>query len=345
MVLSGIRALSLFSLMLLMCGCGTDEPEIHFYTWVNYIKPSLIDRFEKEQHCRLVINTFDSNESMFAKLQLGATGYDLITSSNYYAPLLIEQGMLEPFDPSLLPNIQYLDPTYVKKLEPQVAAYGIPFLITPTGIAYRKDKIGYQYPSWGIFDQKALKGRLTMLNDPREAIGAALKFLGYSLNTTNELEINEAVGVLINWKKNLAKFESEQYKDGIASGEFLAVQGFMGELLLVSDENPEVTCVLPEEGAILSIDIICISKDFQHKELVYAFLNYLMDPEVAAENIAFTKFLIPNTAAYEKLPLSLKNNQILFPTGGVAANSELIKNIGPASTYYNKAWDKVKSAE
>ncbi len=344
-----IRKICCTTLWLLLCiglyGCASSEPELHIYTWINYIKPSIIEKFEKEHHCRVVVNTFDSNESMYAKLKLGATGYDIIVPSNYYADLMQKQGMLHPIDRERIPNAKYLDPNYTKMLDSAAAKYGIPYLVAITGIAYHKDRVNMPKPTWDIFNDKSLKGRMTMLNDPREALGAALKFLGYSINTTNDTEIRTAEKTLIAWKKNLAKFESEQYKDGVASGEYLAVQGFVGELLLVAQENPAIACVLPEEGTIFSIDLLTISKDSPNKDLAYTFINYLHQPENVAENIIFTLFLIPNTAAYELLPANIRDNPAIFPTDAVAGKSEIIKNLDRDTELYNRAWDRVKAAE
>ncbi len=344
------RTLSNFSqallgllLSTLFCGCSS-EPELHIFTWANFIKPSLIERFEQEHHCVVVINTFDSNESMYAKLHLGGVGYDVIFPSSYFADLMHKQQLLQPIETALLPNIKFADSKYTNMLEATTAAYVIPYAFTCTAIGYRQDKISIEDPSWGIFDRRSLRGRMTMLNDPREAIGAALKFLGYSINTVNDSEIHAAEEILIGWKHNLAKFENEQYKSGLASAEFLAVQGYGGEILLVHQEDPAVVCVLPKEGTICSLDVMAISNEPQNKELAYAFVNFLLEPEVAVENTLYTQFLITNTAAYEKLPVDVKENPVLFPPPAIAEKSELIKNLGKDTELYIQAWDRVKAA-
>ncbi len=338
-----------FIASILLCGilaaCSQSEKKLHLYTWANYIKPQLIEKFEKENHCKVIVNTFDSNETMFAKLSLGATGYDILFPSNYFAELMISKGMLEPLDPVKMPNIGNVDSTYVKLLDPQITSYAIPFTVTSTAIGYRKDKIEVSEPSWGMFNRSSLKGRMTMLNDPREALGAALKFLGYSINTIEKSEIDKAKETLIKWKHNLAKFESEQYKNGLASGEYLVSQGFAGEILLVQKENPNVVCALPREGTILSIDMITLAKDSECKELSYKFVNMLLEAESAVETTLYTQFLVANHAGYKLLPEEIKSNTVIFPTKEISSKSELIKNLGANTELYNKAWDSVKAAE
>lgn len=327
---------------LFLCSCSSPEKELHLYTWSNYFDPAVIERFENEHSCKIVINMFDSNESMYAKLKLGSATYDLLFPSNYYADLMASQGMLSPIDKNLLPNYQFVDPLYLKLIDDPT--YAIPYMVTWTAIAYRQDKAEVDFPSWNLFNRQDLKGRMTMLNDPREVIGAALKTLGYSANSVNEKKIDEAANLAIQWKANLAKFESEQYKNGIASGEYLLVQGYAGELSLVNEENPSVVFALPEEGTTFSVDMITLSKDVQNELLAYAFINFLLDPEVAAQNIAYTKFPLANQGALDKIPDSLRQNPALFPPQDFIEKSELIKNLGKQTELYNKAWDKIKAA-
>lgn len=328
--------------LLALSGCSSSEKELHIYTWSNYFDPEALEKFESEHNCKVVINMFDSNESMYAKLKLGSAKYDLIFPSNYYADLMEKQGMLARIDTNLLPNYQYVDPAYLKLIDDP--SYAIPYFITWTGIAYRKDKIGDQAPSWNLFNRQDLKGRMTMLNDPREVLGAALKNLGHSANSVDAKEIDDAANLAIEWKRNLAKFESEQYKNGIASGEYLLVQGFAGELSLVNEENPNVVFALPEEGTTFSIDMITLSKDVQNELLAYAFINFILDPEIAAQNMTYTKFPLANQGALDKIPDSLIDNPALFPPAAIVDKSELIKNLGEKTDLYNKAWDKIKAA-
>ncbi len=340
------KLLMIIALAFLTSSCGREsKPKLHVFIWSNSIKPELIESFEKETHCQVVLDTYDSNESMYAKLKLGASGYDVLLPSNYYLDLMQRQGMLHPLDLTLLPNKKNVDPAYLKLIGSSSLDYGVPFLVSITGIGYRKDKIDPPPSSWSIFGRHDLKGRMTMLNDPREVLGAALKYLGYSPNTKQAEEIRQATQLLIEWKKNLAKFESEQYKNGLASVEFLVVQGYSGDVLQVIQENSSVSFIYPEEGTMISVDSLVITKNSNQTALAHAFINYLLKAEVAAENIAYTFYLNPNTAAYEHLSPSLRANPILFPSQDILNKSEVIKDVGEAFPLYSKAWDAVKAAD
>ena len=200
-------------------------------------------------------------------------------------------------------------------------------------------------PSWGIFGRQTLKGRMTMLDDPRDVIGAALKYLGYSLNTTNENEISRAEKVVVKWKENLAKFDSQQFQNGLANGEYLVSQGFTGELILVTSENPNLVAILPREGTIIAIDTMVIPKDAQKTDLAYAFINFMLDPQNALETTIHARYLTPNTMVYDKLPEAMRNNPLMFPSKAILDKSELIKNLGKDNELYYQAWERVKATE
>ncbi len=268
----------LLLLCLLLASCGSKQPELHVYTWADYINPEIVDRFEKQYGCRVVLDTFDSNESMFAKIRLGAAGYDIIVPSNYFLEIMQKEDMLQPINKEALPNLKYLSPAIESLVDKESLRVGVPYMMTPTGLSWRNDRLASFEPSWNIFSDDKLKHRMTMLNDPREAIGAALKFLGYSANTTSLDELEKAKQQLILWKQNLAKFESEQYKNGIASGEYIVVQGYSGDILQVMQENNKVSFGLPKEGTTTSIDFFVIPKDAQKVALAHEFINFLFEP-------------------------------------------------------------------
>jgi spermidine/putrescine transport system substrate-binding protein len=347
------HALSMFALgaaitaagiLSVQCGGGKKAvPVLHVYTWSDYIKPELVDRFEIEHNCQVVLDTFDSNEAMYAKLKAGATGYDIITPSSYMVSLMHGQGMLLPLDHGLLPNLRHVDPDYLGIAIDKKMDYSAPYMLTNTGIAYLKSKVKNFEPTWGMFGRADLKGRMVMLNDMRETIGAALKFLGYSLNSTDAGELAKARDMILAWKKNLAKFENEQYKNGIASGEFLLVHGYSGDILQVQAENEDIAFAMPREGGAISCDDLVIAKSAQEVKLAHAFINFLHDPAVAAENTEFTQFLCPNNDSYGLLGKSIRNNPGVFLAPEIKAKCEVLADVGEKNTLYVKVWDEIKN--
>lgn len=317
---------------------------LHLYMWSAYIKPELIERFQEEHNCRVIIDTYDSNEAMYTKLKFGGSGYDIIFPSNYFLDLMAGQGMLLPLQEGLLPNIAYVDWVFLHQFGLSKTLNGIPYMASFSGIAWRKDRLEQAPISWSIFGNSELKGRMTMLNDMRETLGVGLLYLGYSANTTSPEEVAKAGRLISRWKHNLAKLESEQYKNGIANAEYLVVHGYSGDCLQVARASKNVEFSYPKEGSIVSVDYAAIMKTTHDPLLAHAFLNFLLDPTVAAENIEFTSYRCINSGARELLPEDLRNSHFLFPELAGAVHFECLFPVGTARSAYIKAWDEVKAA-
>jgi spermidine/putrescine transport system substrate-binding protein len=330
--------------LLAIAGCKQQPKTLHVYTWADYIKPELVTRFEKEQGCTIVIDTFDSNEAMYAKLKAGAGGYDIITPSSYMVQVMHRQGMLLPLDHAKLPSIANVDPEVLKiAIDPRMD-HSVPYMMTITGIAYLKSKVKDFKPTWAMLDRTDLAGRMTMLADMRETIGAALKFLGYSINSTDTKQLEAARDVVIRWKKNLAKFENEQYKTGLASGEFLLVHAYSGDILQVQSENEDIVFAVPEEGTSIACDDLVIPKGSKQADLAHRYINFLHDPQVAAENTEFISYLCPNRASYPLLSEETRANPALFVPAEIQAKSEVITDLGNDNAAYARIWDEIKAA-
>jgi spermidine/putrescine transport system substrate-binding protein len=327
-----------------LTGCGRAKPILSLYTWSDYIKPDLVRRFEREHGCRVVLDTFESNEAMYAKLKAGATGYDLLTPSSYMVSLMHAQGMLRPIDHSLVPNLVNVDPDYLAIAIDRTMDHSVPYMIVVSGIAYLEGRVKDVVPSWRMFGRADLAGRMTMFNDMRETVGAALKTLGYSINSTSERELAEAEALALEWKRNIAKYDNEQYKIGLASGEFLLVHAWNGDVFQVRRENPAVRFFVPEEGTIISCDDLVIPADARQPALAHAFIDFLHDPAVAAENTVAIYFLCPNKASYPLLPAEIRDNPGIFLAPGIRAKSEMIADIGAANALYIGVWDRLKAA-
>jgi spermidine/putrescine transport system substrate-binding protein len=179
----------------------------------------------------------------------------------------------------------------------------------------------------------------------RETIGAGLKSLGCSLNSTDPAELERARDVVLRWKKNIAKFENEQYKMGIASGEFLLVHSYSGDILQVRRENPDIAFAIPREGTAISVDDLVIPRSAREVGLAHAFIDFLHDPAVAAENSAFLSYLCPNREGYALLPADMRNDPAVFMSPELRAKSEVFADLGEANVLYVRIWDEIKSAK
>ena len=325
-------------------GCAEKKPVLRIYTWSDYVKPALIQRFERENGCRVAIDTYDSNETMYDQLAAREKEpFDLLFPSSYMVQILRDQGRLQPLNPDWIPNRRNADATYLAMAPDREMTYSVPYAVTITSLGYRGDEVRGFRPTWAMLDRPDLKGRMAMLDDYRETIGAALKFLGFSLNSTNDQELAAAKTVVLRWKQNVAKFENEQYKTGLATGEFLLTHGYSGDLMLAQAENADIQIAVPREGSALSFDDMVIPADAKHADLAHAFINFILDPHVAAELTEYIYFLCPNEVSYQYLQDETRRDPILFPPPDVVERLEMIADLGENNAKYTRLWDEIKA--
>ena len=325
-----------------LCGCAEKLPVLRIYTWSDYVKPELIQRFERENHCRVVIDTYDSNETMYDHLAAREKEpFDLLFPSSYMVKILRDQGMLQPLNPDWIPNRRNVDATYLAMAPDREMVYSVPYAVTITSLGYLGAQVKEFKPTWAMLDRPDLKGRMTMLADYRETIGAALKYLGYSLNSTNDPELAEAKAVVLRWKRNLAGFESEKYKEDLASGECLLAHGYSGDLMAGQGENADIQIAVPEEGSALSFDDMAIPADAREVVLAHKFIDFILDPRVAAEMTEYICYLCPNEVSYQYLSAEFRTHPILFPPPEVVEKLEMIGDIGPSQEKYEKLWQEI----
>lgn len=340
-------AAAALAISLSLAGCGPrQERTLHVFTWADYIDPDLVAQFERANACRVVIDTFDSNETMYAKLKAGASGYDVITPSSYMARTMWEEGMLDALDHAALPSLRHVDPKYLERFAiDREMRYSVPYMLSTTGLGYRASRVQGMEPSWAALDRPDVRGRVTLLNDMRETIGAALKSLGLSLNTTSDADLGRAREVLLRWKRNIAKFESEQYKPGVASGEFLVVHGYSGDIFQAQEEEEDVAYAIPREGASVACDDLVVPKNARQKPLAHALIDFLTEPAHAATNAKLTCYLPPNSAAYPLLDPEIRENPGIFVPEEILQKCEVIRGLAPADLQkYQRLWDQIKSA-
>ena len=336
---------------------GGDGGELHIYTWSDYISPDVIAGFEKALGVTIIVDTFDSNEAMYAKLRAGGTGYDIMMPSSYQVAQMAKEGMIEAIDHAKCPNVKAnFDPSFVSQILDPALTYSVPYTVTYTGFMYAKDKMpsGAEVDTWKILRNPELKGRITLLDDIREVIGAGLMSLGHSVNSTNPAEISAAVAEVLKWKANSRKFDAESYKTEVAASSTWIGHGYSTDAtqVIVGDEDEgmaprdDIGFALPREGFSIAFDEMVIAKDAKRKDLAYAFINYVYSGEVAAANMEFLcgpnpvkpgiELLDPD---YRKLILltedQLKYGQVIRGFDGQPEVMEL----------YNRAWDKIKATE
>jgi spermidine/putrescine-binding protein len=334
-----------FGLGLGACAADTQNT-LHVFNWDNYLDPAVIKDFENEFGARVIEDKFASNEDMLAKLQAGASGYDVVVPSDYAVRILVRQDLLAKLDRERLPNLKNLAPRFRHPAYDPQLDYSVPYLWGTTGIGYsRKGTAKAGAPaSWDdLFNPAKLKryqGRISMLNDMREAIGAALIYKGYSPNSTNPVQLDAARRLLLAQKPLLAKYDSEGYEDSLVAGETMLAHGWSGELFTAQKESDDLEFVVPKEGSFLFVDNMVIPKSSTRKQLAQQFIDYLLRPEVAAKNSSSLGYPTPNAAAKPLLDPKARGANYELPA---KVKFHSIEDVEAAGELYEKIWTEVKA--
>lgn len=335
---------------LALIGCQPKEEamatELHVYNWSEYIDPDVYAAFEAEYGIKVIEDTFSSNEELLAKIQAGAAGYDIIIPSDYMVEIMIAEGMLAEINHANLSNLSGLsalfqDPPYDPGL-----TYCVPYQWGTTGIGYNSDEV--EPDSWAsIFDPAMAAeydGKITMLNDARESIGAALKYLGYSLNTTDAAQLEEAKQVLLAIKPYIYSYDSDQFEDLIAADEVVYGHGWSGDYFAAAVEDERIWYVIPAEGGVVWADNLCIPASSKNQATAELFINFILRPEVAAQITNYTWYGSPVEAAKEFIDAEILEEPAIYPSDETMARLEWIKDVGDATPLYERIWTEIKSA-
>jgi spermidine/putrescine transport system permease protein len=317
--------------------------ELNIYIWSNYLPENVIAEFERRYDAKINVELYDSNEALLAKLQSGSATFDIVVPSDYMVTILKEQGLLEELDRDHMTNFSNLDPQFTGLSYDPANQFSVPYMWGTTGIAYRKDKVTGPIDSWSVLWDIHYKDRLAMLDDVRETFGAALKSMGKSLNSTETQDIAAAAEMLMQQKPLLKAYDSGGFDQLLLSGDVWIAQAYSGQIAKAMTDNRNIGYVIPKEGCTLFVDNLCIPRAAKNRELAAAFINYVLEAGTAAAIANGTGYSSPNLAARAFIRPDLLANEAAYPPRDALERCELIKEIGPAITLYDRYWTEVKS--
>lgn len=318
---------------------GPLEPELNIYNWSDYISPDVVPGFEKEFGVRVTYDTYESSEELVAKLYAGAIGYDLVVPTTYAVTALMEAGLLAKLSLRYLGNLPNLTPVFRGLAHDPENAYTVPWQWGMTGIAWRSDLIADAPESWSVFLGRTLAGKMTMLDDLRDVIGAFLRYRGHSINSVDPAELAEAKRDAIAAKAHLKAYLSAPVKGQLIAGDVWLAQLWNGDAAQARKEQPALAWMLPEEGSTLWIDSLVVPKSAPHPRAAHEFINYILRPEIAAAISTATGYGSPNQAA-----MSLIDHPVPYPAPNELARLEIQKDLGRASELWDEVWTEVKSS-
>ena len=274
---------------------------LRIFIWEEYIDPEVYRLFEREFGARVIEDNYGSNEDMRAKLQAGGTMYDLVVPSDYMVALLRKEDLLLPIDSSHIPNLKHLAARFRDPPYDPGHRYSVPYQWGITGIGYNKSQVIPPPTRWAdLFEPAHLepyKNRISMLNDMREVIAAALLALGHSPETSEAQHLAQAQALLQQQKPFLAKYDSESFEDSLASGETVLAQGWSGEIAMAQSQNSDIGFIIPAEGTLVFVDNWAIPKGARQKALAEEFINFVLRPEISAMIVNHARYASVNDAA------------------------------------------------
>lgn len=325
--------------------------EIFLYIWTEYLDPDIKTQFEEECGVKVTETNFDSNETLLATLQAGGADYDIIVPSDYMVQTLISEGLLMELDYSVITNIKNMDPININTYFDPEQKYTVPWFWGTSGFAVDTSVVTDVKDSWSmLFDPNSpYCGKISMLNDERETIGAALMYLGYSINDTDPVHLEEAKNLLIEQSKCVKAYDSETNDDLIISGETVLAHIWTGDAILAADPSPEaggregIVYVIPEEGCTIFQDNMAIPVGAPNAYTAMIFMNYTQYPEIAAQNAEYVAYATPNAAAKEFIDPSMLSDTI-YPPAEVASRLHWIEDVGDALELYDRIWTEFKAA-
>lgn len=337
---------------LISCGEGSGgagssgAKRLNVFSWADYLDPGAIPEFEKRYGIEVTYDTFASNESLLARMEAGSVDYDIVVPTNYAVSKLKKLKLLHEIDHERLSNYKNMMDRFRHLSYDPGNKFAIPYTFGTTGIAFNKDaysKAGVATPAdWDAFWDPRFKGRITLLEDARETIGFALKRRGFSYNSVDTKQIDVALKDLEQQKRLMMCYTSDQVIVYLASGDALLSLAFSGDAHQARRTNEHVGYIVPESGASMWIDNMCVPASAPHMESAYLWMNYILEPEVAAAITNYTYYPTPNSAAVSKVKKELLADKTLYPSEQMMDRCEEIADIGDGIYLYDQAWTELK---
>ncbi|MFC4601395.1 ABC transporter substrate-binding protein [Cohnella hongkongensis] len=318
---------------------------ITIFNWGDYIDPELIAEFEDETGLKIIYQTFDSNEAMMTKIEQGGTAFDIAIPSEYAISKMKEEGLLQPIDHSLVPNLEHIDERFLDLSFDPGNAYSIPYFWGTVGIIYNPALLedGQTFESWDDLWNEELRNQILLVDGAREVIGFGLNSLGYSLNDTNEEHLQEAKRKLSLLTPNVKAIVGDEIKMLLAGEEAAVGVVWSGDAAEIMWENENLDYVIPKEGSNVWFDNMVIPASARNVEGAHKFINFMLDPEIAARNAEYVGYSTPNAKALELLPEEISQDERFYPSPELTDKLEVYENLGKRMlSHYNELFLEFK---
>lgn len=320
------------------------DGQLNVYNWGDYINPAVLDAFGEEFDVEVTLDTYGSNEEMLAKIQAGATGYDIVFPSVHMHDIMYQLGLLAETNIGSDPAFSNIDPQFVRAKTDPEAKYCLPYAWGNVGIVYNKELAG-DLTGWEDFFALADEGKkITLLDDLRETIGIGHIMNGTSVNSTDEAEVEAAAQYVIDRIDGVSAFTYDSVPQ-VISGDIAAAHWYVGANVFVAEAPDTIGYFIPKEGATLFQEDICVLESAPNKENAIKFMQFYLRPEIAAMNVAQQMNGTPNVPAQAKIPAEILANETIYPPQEMLSKLQIFEDLGRDLQLYNREWTRIKTAQ
>ncbi|EEF60981.1 polyamine ABC transporter substrate-binding protein [Pedosphaera parvula] len=323
-----------------------EQQKLNLFIWSEYIDPKIVTQFEKQFDCKVNIDLYEEAESMLAKMQGGgASLYDVVVPPDHMIPAMVKLGLLVPLRHEHIPNLKNLDETFANPPFDRGNKYTAAYQWGTVGIFARQSKDQPFTPTWGLlFDPKQQAGSFILIDSVRDMVGAALKYKGYSLNSTDPKQLKEARDLIIEAKKRSTGFEgSVGAKNKVLGKSARVAIAYSGEGVRGMTDDKDTIFFIPKEGSQIWLDNLAIPAQAPHRELAEKFINFMLDARIGAQLSGYTQFASPNKAAMAFIPVPDLKNPAIYPSTEVKAKLEFLEDLGGKTRIYDEIWTQIKA--
>ena len=307
---------------------GSASDKLVIYNWGDYIDPALLTKFTKETGIEVQYETFDSNEAMYTKIKQGGTTYDIAVPSDYTIDKMIKENLLVKLDKSKIKGMENIDSSFKGLSFDPDNAYSIPYFWGTVGIVYNSKMVAKAPEHWDDLWSEDYRNQIMLVDGAREVLGFSLNSLGYSLNTKDMTQLRLAETKLNSLTPNIKAIVGDEMKGYMIQGDAAIGVTFSGEASEMLDKNEDLRYVVPSEGSNLWFDNLVIPKTVKHKKEAYAFINFMLEPENAAQNAEYIGYATPNKAARALLPKDITDDKSFYPSEETIKHLEVYNNLG-----------------
>ncbi len=325
------------------CGSHWNRAQISVYNWGSYIDPELLQRFEAETGIHVIYSNYSNNEDLYVKLKHGGSNYDVIVPSDYMIERLIQEDMLRPIDWSQVPNIRHIDADKLRLQYDPEQRYSAPCFWGTVGILYNRKLVSSPPDSWDALWDPQYERQILMMDSSRDSLMVALKRLGYSMNSHEPKELDQALAELQKQYPLVYAYVLDQTKDMMIAGEAAMALMYSGDALDAMFSNEDLDYIIPREGSNLWFDGWAIPKNAQNPEGAQAFINFMLEPRNAAQNADYVGYSLPSQEGRQLQEEDYRESPVAYPELSRCQHMEIFRNPGPFVRRYDDIWQRVKT--